>query len=205
MKNLNLNLAAAAALLVSAAVPQARAGIALSSRTIRMMEDLETLSQVRPGEQGRSSLDRFFDNNRSAAAFEGTAWATRHPALPHPAQATPPRVFSGRGAKSGIYIPAPGLLSPMTNPGWGDRIVGGWNNLRRSAGQWFGYDYGYIPYNPYPIRWDLGSYHGEFRGYEWHQGYGYIPERVFTQALSGEYRFVPQRRGGGTIERAPGR
>ena len=34
---------------------------------------------------------------------------------------------------------------------------------------------------------------------------GSIEPWVFTTAFSGEYRFVPQRRGGGTIERVPGR
>lgn len=206
MKNLNLNLTLAAALLLMAAAPEARAGIALSSRTLSMMEDLESLGQVRPGEQGMALLGRFFDNNRSAAAFEGTGWATRHPAYSRSAQAAPPRVFSIRGASRFMQLPSPSMFRTGDyRPGWGDRIVDGWNGLRWNAAQWFGRSYGYVPYNPYPIRWDHGNYYGEFLGYEWRQGYGYIPERVFTTAFSGEYRFVPQRRGGGTIERVPGR
>ncbi|MEK7744120.1 MAG: hypothetical protein AAB578_06995, partial [Elusimicrobiota bacterium] len=176
---------------------QARAGVTLSSRTLRMMEDIEALSQVRPGEQGAALLSKFFDNNRSAAAFEGTVWANRHPALAYPAQAAPPRVFSTRGARRNIQLPSPSLQrTGRSESGWGDRIVDGWNSLRWSVSRLFA---------PYPIRWDHGNYYGEFPGYEWRQGYGYIPEQVFTKAFSGEYRFVPNRRGGGTIERISGR
>ena len=105
-----------------------------------------------------------------------------------------------------MQLPSPSMLrTGQYRPGWGDRIADGWNGLRWNAAQWFGRSYGYVPYTPYPIRWDHGNYYGEFQGYEWRQGYGYIPEQVFTKAFSGEYRFVPQRRGGGTIERVPGR
>lgn len=94
--------------LLAGLAPASKAAVILSSRTVQMMDELETLQDVQPGDKG-AALARFFDGNRAAAvAFDGrgrSGW---------PVSVSAPRVTVGQGR--GVRFP--GMPFPG-RPGYG--------------------------------------------------------------------------------------
>lgn len=103
--------------------PAAQSAITLSSRTVQMMDELETLADAQPGDKGRVAMNRMFDGNPvQAAAFDG---ATRSG---WPVTLSAPRVTVGqnRGIRfPGVPFPGqpgfgyPGMPGFPGQPGYG--------------------------------------------------------------------------------------
>ncbi len=103
--------------LLAGLAPAAQAAITLSSRTVQMMDELQTLADAQPGDKGRVAMNRMFDGNPvSAAAFDGA------PRSGWPVTLSAPRVTAGQNG--GIRFPGqPGFGYPgmpgYGNPGYG--------------------------------------------------------------------------------------
>ncbi|MEK7744119.1 MAG: hypothetical protein AAB578_06990, partial [Elusimicrobiota bacterium] len=128
--------------------PAAQAAISLSSRTVQMMDELQTLADAQPGGKGRVMNQLFDGDPVSAAAFDGA------PRSGWPVTLSAPRVsVSQRRGVSYPGVPFPG------QPGFGYPGMPGYGNP--------GYGRGY------PGQSGFGRGYPGMPGFPGQPGYGY--------------------------------